>query len=275
MFGLAEQIYGDMRGVAAAVVDDQNFTRPGNHVNIHQPENQPFRGGDVDIPRPGDFVDPGYRRGSVRQGRNRLGATEFKDPVNSGNSGRSQHMGIHHPVGHGHHHDDFTHPGNLGRHCIHQHRRRITGLAARHVDADPIKGAHQLSNQHIGFIRRQPGLLLLLAMIIANALRRQFKSRIRFGTDLLDCGLHFVGSDFNAGRIQLQTIEFGGQLKQGRIAAQAHSGQNVFNRRFNPGGNLFGALLNFFEGRGKPGVRKFQYLDHGISLACLFFTESL
>ena len=53
--------------------------------------------------------------------------------------GRRQHQFVHHAARRGHHHDEFLHPGHLGGNGVHQHRRGIGRLAARHVQPDPVQ----------------------------------------------------------------------------------------------------------------------------------------
>ena len=58
---------------------------------------------------------------------------------------RGEHQRIARAAGRGHDHDDLAHAGDLRRDRVHQHRRRIRGLAARHVDADAVERRHLLA----------------------------------------------------------------------------------------------------------------------------------
>ncbi len=78
MLGLGEQVGSNMRRVAAAIVDHQNLTRPGDHVDIDRSEDQALGRGDVNIAGTGDLVDPGNRRRTVSQSSHGLGSANLE-----------------------------------------------------------------------------------------------------------------------------------------------------------------------------------------------------
>ena len=57
MLCLREKVGGNVGRGAAAVVDHQDFARPGDHINADLSEHQFLGGGDINIARPGDLVD--------------------------------------------------------------------------------------------------------------------------------------------------------------------------------------------------------------------------
>jgi hypothetical protein len=68
----------------------------------------------------------------------RLGAADAIDLVDTGELRRRQDERHQLAVGCRHHHDQARNAGDLGRHRIHQHRGRIGGGAARHIEADRL-----------------------------------------------------------------------------------------------------------------------------------------
>ena len=121
VFSLGQQIGGNMRRVAAAVVDHQNFTRPGDHIDINRAEDQALGRSDVNIARPGNLIDPWDGCRTIGQSGHGLGSTELENPIDSGNMGCRQNVRVDHTIRHWYHHDDLTNSGDLGRHRIHQH----------------------------------------------------------------------------------------------------------------------------------------------------------
>ncbi len=93
MLGLGEQVGGDVGRVAAAVVDHQDFARPGNHVDADLTEDQLLGSCHVNVARPGDFVHFRNGGGAVGQGRNCLGPADAEDTVNAGKAWRPPEHG--------------------------------------------------------------------------------------------------------------------------------------------------------------------------------------
>ena len=122
MLGLREQVRGNVCGVATAVVDDQNFTRSGDHVDVDRTEHQTFGRGHKNIAGPSNLVDLRHRLRAVGKSRHRLGTTQLENSVDACNMGGCEHVGINHSVRHRYDHDNLTDSGHLGRHRVHQHR---------------------------------------------------------------------------------------------------------------------------------------------------------
>ena len=58
---LAEQVGGEVRRVAAAIVDDQDLARTGDHIDAYFSKNAALRGGHKSVAGPCDFIDRLYR----------------------------------------------------------------------------------------------------------------------------------------------------------------------------------------------------------------------
>ena len=125
-------------GLPVAVGEDQHLGRAGDHVDADRAEHQPLGGRDIGVAGPDDLGDRLDRLGAVGERRHRLRAADAVDLVDAGELGRRQHQRVELAVRRRHHHDDARHARDLGRHRVHQHRGRIGGGAARHVEADRL-----------------------------------------------------------------------------------------------------------------------------------------
>ena len=94
MLRLGQQVGRDVGRVAAAVVDDQDFARAGDHVDADLAEDQLLRGRHIDVARPGDLLHPRHGCGAVGEGRNGLRPADAEDPVDAGELGGHQYMRI-------------------------------------------------------------------------------------------------------------------------------------------------------------------------------------
>src|SRR5690606_38530563 len=63
VLGLGEQVHGDPVRVGLAVADDEDFRRPGDHVDADLAEHVTLGGGDVDVARTDDLVHWRYALG--------------------------------------------------------------------------------------------------------------------------------------------------------------------------------------------------------------------
>ena len=177
MFGLAEQVHGHPVRRRRAVGQHQDLARTGNHVDAHRAEHPALGRRHIGIARAGDLVHLGHRRRAVGQRRHRLRATDREHPRHAGHMGGGQHQRIALALSGGaalagrrrHHHDDFRHAGHMGRNRVHQHRRRIGGLAAGHIDADPVQRRDLLAQQAAIGVAVAPALAtgLLLCLVVA------------------------------------------------------------------------------------------------------------
>ena len=93
-----------------------------------------------------------------------------EDAVYAGDAGSSQHQLVDLAARCGHHHDHFRHAGDLSRDGIHQHRRWVGSLAARHVEAGAIQRGDLLTEHRAVGLGVGPGVLFLPLVIAAYAL---------------------------------------------------------------------------------------------------------
>ena len=138
MLGLRQQVGGDPVGMTGAVGQDQHLRRPGDHVDADRAEHQPLGGRHIGVARADDLRHRLDRLGAVGERRHRLRAADAINLVDAGELGGCQHQRREPAVRRRHHHDEARHARDLGRHRIHQHRRRIGGGAARHIEADSL-----------------------------------------------------------------------------------------------------------------------------------------
>ena len=139
VLGLREEIHRHPVRVGAAVAHDHDLGRAGDHVDADDAEHLPLGGGDVGVARADDLVHRRYRLRAVGERGDRLRAADREHAVDAADRRRREHELVALAAGRGHRHDDFAHARHLRRHGIHDHRRRVGGLAAGHVDADAVE----------------------------------------------------------------------------------------------------------------------------------------
>ena len=147
VLGLREEVHRDPVRIRPAVANDQDLGRPGHHVDPDLPEHRALGSGDVDVAGADDLVDGRHRVRPVGQRRNGLRAPDGKDLVDAGHVRGGEHELVQLAARRRHHHDQLGNAGHLRRNGVHQHRRRIGGLATGHVEADAIERRHLLA-QH-------------------------------------------------------------------------------------------------------------------------------
>ena len=138
VLGLRQQIGGDPVGIAGLVGEDQHLGRAGDHVDADLAEHQALGRRHIGVAGPDDLGDrlrssrcrrrarpPPARRRCDRSRRRRRA---WPPPA----PGREL------AVRRRHHHHQPRAAGDLGRHRVHQHRRRIGRGAARHVEPDRL-----------------------------------------------------------------------------------------------------------------------------------------
>ena len=145
VLGLRQQVGRDPVRDCRRVGDDQHFGRAGDHVDADLAEHLALGGGDIGIAGADDLGDRRDGRGAIGERRDGLRAADAIDLVDAGEMRGGQHQRIELAVRRRHHHDDARHAGDLGRHGVHQHRGRIGGGAARHVEADRFDRASSAS----------------------------------------------------------------------------------------------------------------------------------
>ena len=155
VLGLADQVGGHVRGIGGVVGEDGDLGGTGFGVDADLRAAQPLGGGDVDVAGSGDHVD-GRQLGTVRVGaavgQQRHGLRPAHGPhlVDAQQPGRGQDRRVRQAVKcglrrAGHHQRVDT--GGLRRHDVHDHAGRVDGVAAGHVQADPLDGNPPLGDR--------------------------------------------------------------------------------------------------------------------------------
>ena len=122
MLGLRQKIGGNPVRIAIVIGDDQDFGGTGDHVDADFAEHDAFGGRHIGIARADDLGDRRDGRGPIGERRDRLGAADAINLVDTGEFRRRQHQRIEFAAGRRHHHHQPWHARDLGRHGVHQHR---------------------------------------------------------------------------------------------------------------------------------------------------------
>ena len=122
MLKLGEEIGGDEVCLRRLVGNHDDFARPSQHVDIHQPVDGPLGGRHVDVARTDDFIHPWDRLRPVGKGGDGLGASHPVDLLNASHQGRRQDHGLRTLRLRGHTHGELFHPGHSGGDGAHEHR---------------------------------------------------------------------------------------------------------------------------------------------------------
>ncbi len=281
VFGLRQKIGGDPVRVAGPVGEDQDFGRPGDHVDADLAEHDALGRGDIGIARTDDLGDRRDGRGAVGERRNRLRPADAVDLVNAGDLRRRQHQRRQDAAWRRHHHDQPRHAGDLGRHCIHQHRRRIGGGAAGHVKPDCLDrgpAGAKFDAERIGeaIVARQ-----LPAVKRLDAIAREGKRIDRFAVARRCRPSDLLGRHPQSGRVDREPIELLGVFAQRDVTARRDVGYDGANRRLDVGrhfalgvkegaellGEIGGARVetdgHLLPGTLLPGVRDFLRARRG------------
>src|SRR5690606_13190893 len=139
-------------------------------------------------------------------------------------------------IGRRHHHGQLAHARDLRRNRVHQHRPRIRGLAARHVESDPVDRQHALPEPRAVGLLVDPGAALLALVVPADAIGCLLE---RFPPSRRD-GVERVLED---GRIETQRrgvgdpepVEAPRELEQRLVAAPAHVRDDPLHRAHDAG----------------------------------------
>ena len=230
MLGLRQQIGGNPVGIAGLVGQDQNFGWTGDHVDADLAEHQPLGGRDIGIAGPDDLGNGRNAVGAVGERGHRLCAADAIDLVDAGKARRGQHKRVELAVGRRNDHRQPRNAGNLGRHCIHQDRRRIGGRAAGHVKADRLDGGPFCAHLDAERVGKTIVTGLLAPVIGFNPVARELERGDRISLTGFFRGVDLRGCHAQAGLRKIDTIKFGGQLEQRTVAARHHVGNDVANR---------------------------------------------
>ncbi len=124
--------------MAGLVGEDQHLRRARDHVDADLAEHQPLGRRHIGVAGPDDLGDRRDGRRAIGERRHRLRAADAIDLVDAGELRGRQHQRLELAVRRRHHHDEPRHARDLGRHGVHQHRGRIGGGAARHIEPDRL-----------------------------------------------------------------------------------------------------------------------------------------
>ena len=240
VLGLREEIHRHPVGRRAAVRNDEDLGWAGHHVDADFAEHLALGLGHVDIAWADDLVDSRHRCGAVRERRDRLRAADRDDAVDAGEGGRGEHQ----RVGLRTDHHQLTHARNLGGDRVHQHRGRVRGLAAGHIEPDAIERRDALPEPGaIGF-DVFPRLLQLPFMKCPDP-RVRGPQRIE-----LVCGNPDAWLDFQAGDgTRRDPVELPRVAEHRGVAASAHVGKDA------PHGLLYRRVLRRLVARERGELR--------------------
>ena len=228
VLGLAEQIHRHPISRRGAIGNYQYFRWARHHVDADHAKNLALGSRDILITRPDNLVDSRNAGCPIRQRTYRLCATDAKYPVDTCQRGRSQHGFIDDAVRSRRDHDEFRDARNFGRDRIHQYRRGVCRLAARHIQTRPIKRS-DLCPQHgaIGF-RERPRPLALMLVVTANAGGGGFECCADVGCQLCQGRRKLRMRNLErVGRSRLPAIKALREFKQGSVAARPDRSQNI------------------------------------------------
>ena len=178
--------------------------------------------GNIGVARPDDLGDGGDGLGAVGQRRDGLGAADAVDLVDAGEFRGSEHERRYGAAGSRHHHDDPRHAGDLGRHRVHQHRGRIGGRSARHVEPDrldcrPARAEFDAERILEAVVPRQ-----LAAVKRLDAVAGKFERRERFASAGVERGGDLLGRHPQAHPVGIEPIELPRVVLERAVAAGGH-----------------------------------------------------
>ena len=172
MLSLRKQIHCHPVRRRGAVGNNEDFRRPGDHVDADRAEDMTFGIGHIGITRADDLVYLRHSRRTVSQGTDRLRPTNGKDAINAGNRRSRQHQRVTFATRRRYNHNEFAHTRHLSRDRVHEHGGRIGRFAAWHVKTDAIQWGDALAEQGAVGLGVGPAFHALTLMKCANALRR-------------------------------------------------------------------------------------------------------
>ena len=246
VLGLREEIHRHPVRARAVVGDDENLRWTGDHVDADQAEHAALGRGDIGIAGADDLVDRRQRGRAVGERADRLRAADGEHAINAREVRRREHRGVGDAIGRRHHHDDLAHAGHLGRHRVHQHRRGVRGLAARHVEPDPIERRDRdAEHRAIGF-DLAPADAQLSAVVALDALTREHQRVADVGIEPVKRRREFARRTLQRRHARrLHAIEARRVVEHRGVTARAHVGED----------GRHGVIDVFIERAALPGQR--------------------
>ena len=146
MLRLRQQVRRHITRIRCLVRKDKDLARSRNRVDADITEHSLFCKCHIDISWAYNLVHLRDALGSERHRSDRLRAAHLIDGVHARLLCRHECGRIDFPVcSRRCRHNDLLHTRHFCRNDIHEHRRRVDGLAARHIHADSRKRSHLLS----------------------------------------------------------------------------------------------------------------------------------
>ena len=140
-----------------------------------------------------------------------------------------QNQRVAHAVGRRNDHHDLAHAGHVGRYRIHQDRRRIGRLAARHVQAHAFQRGHTLAQHRTVGFGETPLASELALMKRPDPVGGRLQYPARFGGERIERRPQLGSGDFQLGhRLRRHAVETLRVFQQRRIAPAA----DVLDDRF-------------------------------------------
>ncbi len=99
VFGLGQEVGGDMGGVGVLVGDDQHLAGAGDHVDLHPPRHLPLGLGDELVAGADDHIRPGHGFGAEGQRGDGPRRTRLVDLGDADLLGGHQQRRVHRAVG--------------------------------------------------------------------------------------------------------------------------------------------------------------------------------
>ena len=135
-------------GSLLRIGDDQNFRRPGDHVDADPAKNPPFCRRDIGVAGTDDLVDRRDRRRTVSERRHCLRPADAIDLIDPEQSGGRENQRVQNPAGRRHRHYQPPYIRDLGGNCVHQDRRGISRGTAGYIETDSVNRPPALCEPH-------------------------------------------------------------------------------------------------------------------------------
>ena len=136
MLGLREEVHRDPVSRRLAVADHENFGGAGDHIDADAAEDIALRGRHIGVARADDLIDRIQGLRAIGECGNGLRAADREGAGDTREGRRREHELVTLAARGREHHLNSRNTRHVGRHRVHQHGGRISGLAARHVETD-------------------------------------------------------------------------------------------------------------------------------------------
>ncbi len=227
VLGLRQQVGGEPFRIVVLVGDDEHLRRAGDGVDADDAIDLPLGGGDVGIAGADDLGNSCDCFGAVGERSHGLRAADAIDLRDASHVSRRQHQRVDLSVRRRHCHGGAGHTGHSGRDGIHEHRARVAGLPARHVEPDCFDGAPARAERGAGIVRELVVARQLAAVVRLDAIPRQLERiqglPLACAAGRLDLRLAHA----DAGLGEVEPVELPRQLDEGSIAARPHLGNDA------------------------------------------------